>query len=453
MDFIPDGIMQRPAGNAVQQYPGISFRYHPKLQSPALKLSRYGLRYTARSGIVTLMEDLGSALRANPGMIMMGGGTPARIPAVERELQVRLQAIAADPERTWAMLGRYQGPQGDPEVRELLAALLRSEYGWDLSAANIAVTNGGQSAFAILANMLAGPASDGSQRLIQLPLVPEYLGYADTGITEPFFTATRPAIEILPDGQFKYRVDFGHLEIHPDAAALCVSRPTNPSGNVLTGTEVARLDTLARARGIPLIVDAAYGAPFPGIEFGTAMPYWSDNVILLASLSKLGLPGVRSGFLIAGEQFVQAFSCVNTILNLASGNPGPALATALLRDGLLLDMGRTLIRPWYLQKLEPALTAVQSALDGLPGFIHKPEGTFFLWLWLKDLPVDSARLYELLKAAGVLVIPGNNCFVGLQDDWDHTRQCLRLSYAIDADALRSGAAILGRVISEVYARG
>ena len=82
-----------------------------------LKLSRFGLRYTGCSGIVALMEDLGSALRHNPDLIMMGGGTPARIPAVEQVFRSHLQQIASDPERAFSLLGRYQGPQGDLDVR------------------------------------------------------------------------------------------------------------------------------------------------------------------------------------------------------------------------------------------------------------------------------------------------------------------------------------------------
>src|SRR5688572_32839561 len=99
-----------------------------------LKLSRFGQRYTGRSGIVELMADLGSALRDNPAMLMMGGGTPARIPEVEKIFREHLRSIIDDPELSFAMLGRYQGPHGDEEVRRLLAAMLRSEYGWPVTA-------------------------------------------------------------------------------------------------------------------------------------------------------------------------------------------------------------------------------------------------------------------------------------------------------------------------------
>jgi valine--pyruvate aminotransferase len=416
-----------------------------------MAFSSFGQRYTGPSGIVTLMEDLGTALRANPDTIMMGGGTPARIPAVEQIFRSHLQAIASDPERAYSLLGRYQGPQGDLDVRERVAGLLRSEYGWAVTTANVAVTNGGQSAFSILANMLAGAQADGSQRVIRFPLVPEYLGYTDTGLSAPFFRASKPLIELLPDQLFKYRVDFAQLQIEDDVAAVCVSRPTNPSGNVLSAVELQRLDALARAAGVPLIVDAAYGAPFPGIEFNAPEAYWSDNVILMLSLSKLGLPGLRSGLLVANEALVQAFASANTILNLASGNAGPALLSSLLRSGELLPLCRETIQPWYRAKLELALDCLRRELGDLPYAIHQPEGAFFLWLWFRDLPVSSTRLYELLKNAGVLVIPGESCFPGLEGDWTHTRQCLRLSYAVDAQQLRAAASIIAHTVRALYA--
>lgn len=47
--------------------------------------------------------------------------------------------------------------------------------------------------------------------------------------------------------------------------AICCSRPTNPTGNVLTDGEMTHLKQLAKKHGIPLIIDNAYDAPFPNI--------------------------------------------------------------------------------------------------------------------------------------------------------------------------------------------
>jgi valine--pyruvate aminotransferase len=409
------------------------------------QFSSYGEHYSQHAGIVELMDDLGSALRNNPQMLMMAGGTPARIPAAEQLFQATLQQLAADAASTQLLLGRYQEPKGDLAIRELLAAQLREEYAWALTADNIALSNGGQSAFGILANMLAGDSSQGEKR-IHFPLVPEYLGYADIGLSADFFSGAKPQITLLENSLFKYTLDRA-ATIPVDAAALCISRPTNPSGNVLTDAEVSFLDAAARRRGIPLIIDAAYGLPFPALHYSDdTHAYWSDNVIWLLSLSKVGLPGVRSGFVIASAEIIEAFSRANTILNLASGNLGPALAARLLPSKQLQKLSREVLQPWYAAKASTAVNVIREALKNIPCHIHKPEGAFFLWLWFPELATSSQELYTRLKAQGLLVIPGENSFMGLAEPWAHSRQCLRLSYAVSDDTLQRGAAILRRVL-------
>ena len=410
-----------------------------------LQLSNYGQHYCGHSGIINLMEDLGSALLANPAMLMMAGGTPARIAEAEQLYQSTLARILTDAEQTHQLLGRYQGPRGDLHVRELLAQQLNTTYGWPVTAAHIAISNGGQSAFGILANMLAGPGS-GGERSIHLPLVPEYLGYADIGISKQFFTASRPSIELLPDRFFKYRLD-RDAGIPGSAAALCISRPTNPSGNVLSDAEVSALDVQARAKQIPLIIDAAYGLPFPALHHNPdTHAYWSDNVILLLSLSKVGLPGVRSGFVVAHPELIEAFSRANTILNLASGNLGPMLSAVLLREGKLLTLSREVLQPWYQAKAQRAVQLLQDALGDMHYYMHKPEGAFFLWLWLPELGIGCQALYGRLREAGLLIIPGCASFIGLPEHWEHSRQCIRLSFAVSDDTLVKGATILGKVL-------
>jgi len=109
------------------------------------------------------------------------------------------------------------------------------------------VANGSQSAFFVLFNLLAGEGSDGVYRKVQLPLVPEYLGYADVGLAPSLFRANRPAIELLPEGLFKYHIDFERLTLEEDLGALCLSRPTNPTGNLVTEDELTLMPWLGSA--------------------------------------------------------------------------------------------------------------------------------------------------------------------------------------------------------------
>ena len=418
-----------------------------------MKLSAFGKKFAGESGIVELMDDLGTALNENPDMIFMGGGNPGRLPEMERIFQQRLETIMSDPAQRHSLFGIYQSPQGDREFRQRLAALLSRQYGWKLNENNIAVSNGSQSAFFVLFNMLAGTMSDGSQRSIHLPLAPEYIGYADAGLSENFFTATRPSIDRLDQHLFKYRVDFSQLEIDDSIAALCVSRPTNPTGNVLTDAEIAHLDSIARESDIPLIIDGAYGLPFPNILFEQATPHWNDNTVLALSLSKLGLPGVRTGILVANEELISAYTNANTIVSLACGTLGPALARALFDSGEILSLSRDYVTPFYRERSQQAVDEFARTLGDLPWHVHKPEGAIFLWLWFEGMPISSQALYQRLKQRGVLVVPGQNFFVGMDDDWPHKQECIRVSYAQDPAKVKEGIGIIAEEVHRAYNEG
>ncbi len=418
-----------------------------------MKLSAFGEKFSRQSAIAELMEDLGSALSDNPDMIFMGGGNPAHLPALEAVFQQRLEQILADADQRKRLFGIYQSPQGDREFRRQLASFLGKQFGWKLSEANIAVSNGSQSAFFVLYNMLAGTMPDGSQRRIHLPLTPEYVGYADTGLSQEFFSATRPTIELLDDHLFKYHVDFAQLQPGDEVGALCVSRPTNPTGNVLTDAEVEHLDSIAQARNIPLIIDGAYGTPFPNILFAQATPHWNENTVLALSLSKLGLPGVRTGIVVANEEIISAFTNANTVVNLACGTLGPALAKTLFDQGEILSLTREHVTPYYQQRAQFTLDQLRKELGDLPLRVHKPEGAIFLWLWIEGLPISSQVLYQRLKDRGVLVVPGESFFIGTGDDWNHSRECIRVSFAQDEDTIRRGVALIADEVRQAFQQG
>lgn len=420
-----------------------------------MKLSKFGKKFTGESGASSLMEDLSSALNENPDMLFMGGGNPSRIPQMEEIFRQRLASVFADPDELHKVMGVYQSPQGDIVFLREIAALLKKEYGWNLSEKNIAISNGSQAAFFVLFNMFAGEFdgnSDGvTGKQIQLPLAPEYLGYADTGLGPEFFNAAKPNIEILDDHIFKYHVDFSRLHITDKTGAICVSRPTNPTGNVLSDEEVAHLDQLARQHDIPLILDGAYGTPFPNIIFTEATPLWNENTILLLSLSKLGLPGARTGVIVAREDIIKAYTNANAILSLACGNFGPAIAKALIESGEILSLSRNVVGPYYQERAMHAVDLCKQSMGDTPFFIHKPEGAIFLWLWFKDLPITSEELYERLKERGVLVVSGHHFFPGLSEEWQHKHECIRVNYAQDTSVVERGIAIIGEEVRKAYA--
>ncbi|QUF68894.1 valine--pyruvate transaminase [Vibrio fluvialis] len=416
-----------------------------------MQFSTFGEKFNRYSGITQLMDDLNDGLRT-PGAIMLGGGNPAAIPEMLDYFKLTSEEMLADGSLIAAMTN-YDGPQGKDVLVKALAKLLRDTYGWDISEKNISLTNGSQSGFFYLFNLLAGRQPDGSFKKILLPLAPEYIGYGDAGIDEDIFVSYHPEIELLDNVLFKYHVDFEQLKVDESVAAICASRPTNPTGNVLTEEEVHKLDKLARDNNIPLIIDNAYGVPFPNIIFEDVEPFWNDNTILCMSLSKLGLPGVRCGIVIASEAITQALTNMNGIISLAPGSVGPALAHRIIEKGDLLRLSQEVIKPFYRQKSQRAVELLQQAIDDPRFRIHKPEGAIFLWLWFDELPITTMELYRRLKARGVLIVPGEYFFIGQKEDWAHAHQCLRMNYVQSDDAMQQGIAIIAEEVQKAYLEG
>lgn len=418
--------------------------------------SAVGQKLTARSGILSLMDDLGRAMTIEPDMLMLGGGNPAAVPAMQKIWRERMQALLDEGSSFDRMLGNYDPPQGNPRFLAALAKLLRETFGWQIAPENLAITTGGQTAFFQIFNLLAGSFPKGRHRKILLPLCPEYIGYADQGIEEGMFVACRPTIS-WPNGEaarvFKYRIDFEAvekaLEQH-DIGAIAVSRPTNPTGNVLTDDEVSHLSSLAERRGIPLILDNAYGAPFPGVLFVPAQPFWAPHTILTLSLSKLGLPGTRTAVVIAPPEIASAVAAMTAITGLANGNVGQQLVLPLVENGQILRYGPEVLRPFYEEKSRAAAGWAAEAFNacGVDWAMHASEGAFFHWLWLRGMKIPTRELYERLKARKVLIVPGEYFFFGLDEDWPHSRECLRLNFAQPEATVREGL----RIIAEEAAK-
>ncbi|CAH6827494.1 valine--pyruvate aminotransferase [Vibrio chagasii] len=413
-----------------------------------MQFSKFGEKFNRYSGITRLMDDLNDGLRT-PGAIMLGGGNPAAIPAMLDYFNQASADMLASGELI-AALANYDGPQGKDSFIKSLAAMLKETYGWDINEKNISLTNGSQSGFFYLFNLLAGQQPDGSHKKILLPIAPEYIGYGDAGIDDDIFISYHPEIELLENRQFKYHVDFEQLKVDDSVAAICASRPTNPTGNVLTDEEVRKLDKLARENNIPLLIDNAYGLPFPNIIFEDVEPFWNENTILCMSLSKLGLPGVRCGIVIASEEVTQALTNMNGIISLAPSSVGPAIANHMIEKGDLLRLSSEVIKPFYKEKSLRAVELLQEAIDDPRFRIHKPEGAIFLWLWFDELPITTMELYDRLKARGVLIVPGEYFFIGQEDEWDHAHQCLRMNYVQDDEAMQKGIAIIAEEVKKAY---
>lgn len=424
--------------------------------------SDFGEKLTGHSSILQLMDDLGRPLPEGLTPYRLGGGNPAQVPEVIALYRSAMENIMAEDKGFENLISLYDAPQGRVQFIETFAKFLSSKYGWKVGPENIAITNGSQSAFFYLFNLFSGTFTskvDGSKKIkkILFPLVPEYIGYADQCIEPDVLISVPAKCEYFEDRTFKYHIDFDLLETllssRDDIGAMCVSRPTNPSGNVLTNKEIKSLSGLAKKYNIPLFVDNAYGLPFPNIVFTEdATPYWDESIVFSMSLSKIGLPSLRTGIIVAEPKIAQALANLNAIAALATGSVGQALAEKAIASGEILKVAETAVKPFYEKRSRQAIEWIHEFFDGSDYWIHRSEGAIFLWLYLRDLKISTKELYEKLKEQGVITVPGEHFFFGVDDPREnchgHYDKCLRLNYSGPQDEVREGLKLLAKIYKE-----
>lgn len=412
------------------------------------RLSEFGTKFKNQTGIGQLMEDLGNP---EPGVSMLGGGSPALIPEVEEVWKKILSDFTG--KGTWdSILGKYESPSGKEETLESIAELLGSQFGFSARKEQIAITNGSQSAFYLLLNFFSGEYEGGKFRKAFLPVLPEYIGYLDQPIHKNSFAYAIGKIRETGEDTFRYELDREALKNWDDAreplGCVVLSRPTNPTGRVADREELEFLHEFSHSRSIPFLLDNAYGLPFPGILFGKDGLFHKEGMIQGFSLSKIGLPGVRTGFVLADPEIVSALNKANAVLNLASGNLGQYIALEFLRSGEWARLSRDIVRPYYLKKRNFMLETVRREWKGkLRYAIHESEGAFFLWVRFPGLSRKISELYPLLKEEGVIIVPGRYFFPGQSPDSFLGEDSVRISFAREDLEIQEGIRKIGQVLS------
>jgi valine--pyruvate aminotransferase len=221
-----------------------------------VKWSAVGTQFDRNSATRQLMDDLGHVQRAGAALINLGGGNPARVPAVQEYFAQRLADLAMARSLDNAMAA-YDDPMGPAAFRTTFAAFLRAECGWPVDTDNVLCTAGSQASLFMLFNALGGPDARGRLRRILLPQSPEYIGYESLCFAPDALRTVDSRLVVTAAHRFRYELDRTRVQLDDDTAAVCLSRPANPTGQVCADDDMAWLGAESARREVPLIVDCA----------------------------------------------------------------------------------------------------------------------------------------------------------------------------------------------------
>jgi len=167
-------------------------------------------------------------------------------------------------------------------------------------------------------------------------------------------------------------------------ALVFIAYPNNP-----TGVLYAQEDLVQVIRAAPglVCVDEAYHA-FAGESFMGRLAEF-PNLLVLRTLSKLGLAGLRLGYLAGAPEWIEQFEKLRPPYNVG----------VLTQAAALLLMERLEVLEEQAARIRADRATLAPALAALPGVKVYPSQANFFLLRVPDAP----RTFEALKSQGVLV--------------------------------------------------
>lgn len=401
-------------------------------------LSWCGTRMARRSGIRSILQDSAAAASAAPGerWLNLGVGNPALIPeAITMWRRLTENALASS---FVAASCQYGPSRGSDRLVNALADYFNRKYSWGVTGKNIVVGSGSQMLCFAAAALFAGPSPGGLKRIV-LPFIPDYAGYHNLSLSADGVVGISRKVEFRDGRYFRYAMDYDALRLQPDIGLIILSSPCNPTGGGADANDVDALISIAEEQDCVVLIDHAYGAPFPQVAEALAPPVWHKNVINCFSISKAGLPGERIGFAIGAEHHVDAMVSfmANSALH-APQLPQVVLARAL-ETGEIDYLAESVIRPYYSVKRSVAEKLLFENLpESVDWRLHTSQGGMFCWLWIRDSWFDDNSLYLLLKRKRVIIVPGRHFFVDPRRAEAHGTHCFRISIAGDEAATEEG---------------
>jgi valine--pyruvate aminotransferase len=415
---------------------------------PTPRYSIAGERFRARTGVRRIMQDIEQTLsdRNAAGFINLSAGNPLRIAPVAAMWR---QFLSAELERETALdeaIGRYGSSRGYFPFIAAIVDCYNEHYGWNITEKNVVITPGSQSGLFYVLNAFCGPRSDGAVVRVCYPQNPDYTGYQGLLWEPSHVVALRPQIELTGERRFRYGLDIAALADVDDIGCFVLSRPCNPSGNVASDAEMATLMARAEELDVPLVVDGAYGPPFPNLVEVPMQLTWGTHVIHSTSLSKCGLPGERIGILIGDERWIESIEAFQSNACLHSSRLGQLVASQAIATGSLERLASQEIRPLYSRKRAILQEAMQAQMPThLTWRLHEAHGALFSWLWVEGLAFhDGWAAYERLKGEGVLCVPGVAFFQGMPAAWRHQHETVRISLTASDEDLVEGVRRIAR---------
>ncbi|MGA7086767.1 MAG: pyridoxal phosphate-dependent aminotransferase [Candidatus Dormiibacterota bacterium] len=326
----------------------------------------------------------------------------------------------------------YTPAAGIPQVREAIAAEMRRRGDIEVSADQVVVVPGSKN---ILLFALLALIEPGDEVLLPDPGYPVYQSLID------FVEAVAVPIAIREEQDFRMDLDEVAGKITPKTRMIIINSPQNPTGGVLTESDLDRLAELALRHDLWILSDEIYSE----ICFGELpKPIWSrpglaERTIVMDGLSKTyAMCGWRLGYGVMPKELAERMATL--LINTSSC---AAAFTQLAAIEALEAPESQLAVEKMVAAFQSRRDVIVAGLNGIPGVrCHLPLASFYAFPNVSGTGISSRELARrLLEEAGVACVAGE-AFGKLGRDH------LRFAYTVSEDQIRQALERIGAFVRD-----
>lgn len=293
---------------------------------------------------------------------------------------------------------RYCDTFGIRPLREALAAKAREDNGLEVNPGNVMTTAGACNALSVGMQALVDPGED---VLLLGPYWPFFRGMVRLAggreVEVPFYTRLyeEPDLDVT-----------ALLENHltAETVAIYVNTPNNPSGKVLSLSQLEGVAEFARRHELWVISDEAYdGMTFDGLEHHSIarLPGMFARTLSVFTFSKVYMfSGLRLGYVVASEGVLENINKV-----MVHQLYGPST----ISQQMMVEPVKSRAR-WARKYVEHFQELRDMFVENLRISARVPEGTYYLFFPVEEY-LDGRDYWELIDQcldAGVSVAPGED---------------------------------------------
>lgn len=415
-------------------------------------LSKVWEKLSELSWVRKIMNDIKKTIKEskNKKVINMSAWNPLVLDELI-ELWVKHTKKVVNSKEFWNIIWRYWSTKWYEKFLDSLVLFFEKNFSKKINHDNLLVSAWSQSLYFYAVNSFAWKMQDWTNKKIFLPQCPEYTWYVWMALQNYMFISRLQKIEKTKKHRFRYKIDSKNFPDKKEIWAIFLSRPCNPTWNVISDQEMEEIYKYVEWTDIPIFIDWAYSPPIPNLSFIDMKITFHPNVIFCMSFSKAWLPWERIWVAMWDPKYLKVLEAFQANSSIMSSRFWQSLISSALDSWELIDISKNVINPYYKKKFEFINACLDKFMpDDVSWYLHEGLWSMFSFIWFENLPIKDDDLYELIKEKWVLFVPWNSFFNWIDKSIKHTKECIRISITVSDEEIKEAIKILWEVIREVY---